>query len=60
MFQSFPAESSKNNLKWAIIIALLIGTPFLLIALLSGVEPKIFPVLIMTLPLSISALIVYA
>lgn len=60
MSQSFSAESSKNSLKWAIIIALLIDTPFLLITLFSGVEPKIFPFLIMILPLSISALIVYA
>jgi len=39
---------------------MLIDTPFLLIAVFSGGIPKIFPLLIMILPLSISALIVYA
>ncbi len=60
MSKLFPVESSKKSLKWAILIAILIDTPFLLITLFSGVEPKIFPLLIMILPLSISALIVYA
>jgi hypothetical protein len=60
MSQIFPAESSKNSLKWAILIALLIDTPFILIVLFSGVEPKLFPLLVTILPLSISALIVYA
>lgn len=60
MSQSFPAEGSGNSLKWAVLIALLIDAPFLLITLFSSGEPKLVSLLFTILPLSISGLIVYA
>jgi hypothetical protein len=60
MSQSFPAEGSRNSLKWSILIALLIDAPFLLILLFFSGEPKLVSLLSTILPLSISGLIVYA
>ena len=60
MSQPFPADSSGKNLKWAVLLALLIDTPFLLTLLLSGGGLGPFSIPIMVLPLGISCLIIYA
>jgi hypothetical protein len=60
MSKSFQAEDSGNNLKWSVLIALLIDTPFLLVLLLSGGELGLVSLLIMILPTAISGLIIYA
>ena len=60
MSQSYPAGDSGNSLKWAVLIALLINLPLLLVLLFSdvGSEPVLF--LIMIVPFTISGLIVYS
>ena len=60
MSQSFPAEEPRDSIKRALLIALLISTPFLLITLFSRNETEPLILLIAALPLTISTLIVYA
>ena len=60
MSQHFQAEDSKKSLKWAVLLALLIDVPFLLVLLLSSGEPEPILLLIMSIPLAISALIIYS
>ncbi|HIH88729.1 TPA: DUF1648 domain-containing protein, partial [Candidatus Bathyarchaeota archaeon] len=59
MTMSFPAGSSGNSLKWAIVLALLIDVPFFAMILFSG-KPETAMLLTAILPIGISALIVYA
>ena len=60
MFQSFQAEGSGNNLRWAVVFALLIDLPFLLVILFSGGEPEPVLLLVMIVPLAVSGLIIYS
>ncbi len=60
MSQSFPSNASGKNLKWAILLAFLINTPFLLTLLFSGVGLGPLSIPILVLPLGISGLIIYA
>lgn len=60
MTQRFPAEKSEKSLRWAILLALIIEIPFLLVLLFSSGGPESIFLIIMFLPLAISALIVYA
>jgi hypothetical protein len=60
MSKSFPVGDSGKSLKWAVLIALLIDLPFLMILLFSSGELKLVSLLVMILPLAISGLIVYA
>jgi hypothetical protein len=59
MFQSFPADASGKNLKWVVLFAFLINTPFLLILFFTG-EPHPTLLIVMILPLAISGLIIYS
>ncbi len=58
MTDSFSAGDPGKSLRWAVLIALLIDSPFLLVMLLLGGETMLLPIMI--IPTALSALIVYA
>ncbi|MCX6649811.1 MAG: PH domain-containing protein [Candidatus Bathyarchaeota archaeon] len=59
MFKSFPAGSSGNSLKWAIVLALLFDVPFASILLFGG-RPESVMLMVSILPIAVSGLIVYS
>ncbi|MFH0897576.1 MAG: PH domain-containing protein [Candidatus Bathyarchaeota archaeon] len=60
MSQPFTAENSRKSLKWAVLLALLIDVPFILVPLFSSGEPEPVLLLVMFIPFAISGLIVYS
>jgi hypothetical protein len=60
MFRSFPAYGIGNNIMWAVVLALFIDLPLLLVLLLFGGKPEPVLLLVMIIPLAISGLIIYS
>ena len=60
MSRSFPADGAGKNLRWAVLLALIIDLPFIMVFLLSGWEPEPVLLLVMLIPLTISGLIIYS
>jgi hypothetical protein len=60
MSRSFPVDGARKNLRWAVLLALIIDLPFIIVFLLSGWEPEPVLLLLMLIPLTISGLIIYS
>jgi hypothetical protein len=60
MSRSFPVDGARKNLRWAVLLALIIDLPFIMVFLLSGWEPEPVLLHLMLIPLTISGLIIYS